>query len=157
MPCLQPLDFQGAEQILGVSTFRPFKSVIKTVPSRRERLMAFADPQTVTINAIDLTLPRTSTAEFRSSYTTNDGAVKLSVSHQFGKRRRRTIRIDHSKIAADPLLATNAEFSCSVYVVVDSPNSGYTAAEVKQVVDGLTDYLTDSSGARVTQLLGSES
>jgi hypothetical protein len=44
----------------------------------------------------------------------------------------------------------------SVSVVVDVPNFGYTVAEEKVIVDGLVAYLTASSGARVTQLLGGE-
>jgi hypothetical protein len=44
----------------------------------------------------------------------------------------------------------------SVYLVVDTPKTGYTVAEQKQIVDALTAYLTASSGARATQLLGGE-
>jgi hypothetical protein len=45
----------------------------------------------------------------------------------------------------------------SAYLVVDVPKQGYSIAEQKQIVDALTAYLTASSGARVTQLLGGES
>jgi hypothetical protein len=45
----------------------------------------------------------------------------------------------------------------STYLVVDLPAAGgYTVAEAKLIVDGLTAYLTASSGAKVTQLLGGE-
>jgi hypothetical protein len=44
----------------------------------------------------------------------------------------------------------------SVYVVVDVPPQGYTITEQKYVVDALVAYLTASSGAKVTQLLGGE-
>jgi hypothetical protein len=44
----------------------------------------------------------------------------------------------------------------STYLVVDVPVTGFTIAETKQIIDGLTAYLTASSGARVTQLLGGE-
>lgn len=119
--------------------------------------MAFADPQSVTINAVANSLPRTSSGVNSGAFATNDGTVKLSVSHAVGKRARRTVRIDHTKIAADPFVSgVNNKYSTSVYIVVDHPLVGYTAAEVKQIVDGLTAYLTASSGARVTQLLGGE-
>jgi hypothetical protein len=42
-------------------------------------------------------------------------------------------------------------------MVVDVPVFGYTVAEAKVIVDGLVAYLTASSGARVTQILGGES
>lgn len=119
--------------------------------------MAFADPQSVTINAVANSLPRTSNGVNSGVFTKDDGAVKLSVSHNYGKRTRRTIRLDSTKIAADPLQpSTNARYSMSTYLVVDTPVTGYTNAEIKQIIDGLTAYLTASSGARVTQLLGGE-
>jgi hypothetical protein len=119
--------------------------------------MAFADPQSVTINAVANTLPRTSNGVNTGAFTKDDGNVKLSVAHSYGKRNRRTLRIDHSKIAADPLIsAVSIRYSMSAYIVVDVPITGYTVAEAKQVIDGFLAYLTASSGARITQLLGGE-
>lgn len=119
--------------------------------------MSFADPQTVTISTVANTLPRTSSGVDAGVFTKDDGTVKLSVSHQYGKRTRRTIRLEHSKIAADPLISsTNIKYSMTAYLVVDVPVTGYTVAEAKAIVDGLTAYLTASSGARTTQLLGGE-
>jgi hypothetical protein len=67
------------------------------------------------------------------------------------------LRLDHSKIAADPLMAsTNVRLTGSVWLATDFPQTGYTVAEAKQIVDALTAYLTASSGARATQLLGGE-
>lgn len=119
--------------------------------------MAYSDPQTVTINAVPITLPRVSSGVNAGAFAKDDGNVKLSVSHQYAKRTRRTLRIDFSKIAADPLVSsTNIRYSMSTYLVVDTPTTGFTIAEAKQVIDGLTAYLTASTGARVTQLLGGE-
>lgn len=119
--------------------------------------MAFSDPQSVTINAVANSLPRTSSGVNAGVFTKDDGLVKLSISHAYGKRVRRTIRIDSSKVAADPLVAAqNLRYSMSTYLVVDMPVVGYSVAEAKQIIDGLTAYLTASSGARVTQLLGGE-
>lgn len=44
----------------------------------------------------------------------------------------------------------------STYLVVDVPTDGYTIVEQKQIVDALVAYLSATSGARVTQLLGGE-
>jgi hypothetical protein len=119
--------------------------------------MAFSDPQTVTINAVAQTLPRVSSGIDVGSFRKDDGSVKLGVAHAYNKRVRRSIRLDHQKIAADPLQpSTNTLFSMSVYLVADVPVSGYTVTEQKQIVDALTAYLTASSGARTTQLLGGE-
>jgi hypothetical protein len=117
-----------------------------------------ADPQSVTINAVAQTLPAVSRGVNTSSYRKDDGTVTLSVSHQYGKRVRRTVRLDFSKIVADPLVPTqNQKVSMSTYLVIDQPITGLTNAEIKQVVDGLTAYLTATSGAKVTSVIGGES
>jgi len=119
--------------------------------------MAFADPQTVTINSVANSLPRTSSGANSGAFSKDDGTVKLSVSHSYAKRTRRTVRIDHTKIAPDPFVSgQNVRYSMSTYIVVDTPISGYTIAEQKQIVDALTAYLSASTGARTTQLLGGE-
>lgn len=120
--------------------------------------MAFADPQSVTINAVANSLPRTGFPVNGGIFTKDDGNVKLSVAHSNGaKRTRRTCRLDFRKIAADPLVsAQNILYSMSAYLVVDIPVTGFTVTEQKQIVDALTAYLTATSGARVTQLLGGE-
>lgn len=118
--------------------------------------MAFADPQSVTINAVAQTLARTGSGINSGAFSKDDGTVKLAVSHAYNKRTRRVLRLDHKKIAADPFSGENTEFSMGCYLVVDQPIVGYTNAELKQVIDGFVAYLTASSGARVTQLLGGE-
>lgn len=119
--------------------------------------MSYLDPQSVTINAVAHTLPRTSSGVDTGSFTKDDGNVKLSVSHTYGKRTRRTIRLEHSKIAPDPLISsTNIKHSMTAYIVVDVPVTGYSVIEAKQIVDAFTAYLTASSGGNVTKLLGGE-
>lgn len=119
--------------------------------------MALSDPQSVTINAVAVSLPRTSTDTNASSYSSADGLVKETFSHQYGKRNRHLARIDHSKIAADPFQSSlNARYSMSSYIVIDMPVVGYTPAEAKQVVDGFIAQLNASSGALITKLVGGE-
>lgn len=119
--------------------------------------MAFADPQIVTINAVATTLPRTSSGVSSGVFTKDDGTVKETVSHAYGKRTRHSLRIDFQKVAPNPLISsTNILYSMSSYLVVDVPVTGFTIAEQKQIVDALTGYLTATSGSKVTQLLGGE-
>ncbi len=119
--------------------------------------MAFADPQSVTINAVANSLPRVSVGTDRSSYSKDDGTVKLTISHQYGKRNRRTVRVDAQKISADPLIPSNSiQSSMSVYIVADVPKTGYSIVEQKQICDALVAYLSASSGANVTKVLGGE-
>jgi hypothetical protein len=120
--------------------------------------MAFADPQSITINAVAISAPRTGFNPNSGVFTSNDGNTKLTVSDTYGaKRTRRSIRLDFRKIAADPLIsAQNILYTGSVYLVVDQPITGYTAAELKLQIDGFLAYLSASSGAKITQLLGGE-
>jgi hypothetical protein len=119
----------------------------------------FTDPQSVTINAVANSLPRTSSGTNSGVFKKDDGLVSLSISHSTsGKRTRRLVRLDHSKIAADPLLAgVNVKANMAVYLVVDVPETGYTLVEEKQVTDAFTAWATASSGANLTKILGGES
>jgi hypothetical protein len=119
--------------------------------------MAFTDPQSVTINAVANSLPRVGSGVNVGSFSKDDGTVKLNVSHAYGKRTRRQVRVEHSKVAPDPLISSqNIKHSMSAYLVIDTPITGYTVAEAKQIADGLTAWLTASSGANLTKLLGGE-
>lgn len=122
--------------------------------------MAFTDPQSVTISGTAISLPRTNTGGGGSEYASADGLVKLIVNSAHGRRRRHVIRIDHSKIAQDPLVTTaNQRYSMSNYLVFDMPPAGigYTNAEAEAVFNGFNALLIGSSNAAVKKLLGSES
>jgi hypothetical protein len=119
--------------------------------------MAFADPQSVTISGTPISLPRVSSGVGTGAFSSADGLTGLSISHSNGKVARRIIRLDQSKIASDPLLAgVNVKAQMSVYLVVQTPTTGYDNVQAKAVIDGFTAYLTASTGARVAQLLGGE-
>lgn len=120
--------------------------------------MAFSDPQTVTINAVAQVMARTD-QDPQGVFITSDSLVKETIGQQNSgaNRLRRLIRLDHSKIAANPFDSTlNAKYNMAVYVVVDVPAVGYTVTEQKYVTDGFMAYLTASSGAVMLKLLGGE-
>lgn len=116
-----------------------------------------ADPQSVTISGATVSLPRVSSEKNSGTFKSNDGTVTETVSHTYGKRNRRMFRLDHSKVAPDPLISsTNIVHSMGAYLVVDTPVTGYTVAEAKAVVDGLIAQLNANSGALITKFLGGE-
>lgn len=120
--------------------------------------MAFTDPESIKIGASTISLPRVETGKNESGYLSADGNTKLSASSQYGSRTRRVIRVDQSKIAADPFIpANNVKLSMSNYLVFDLPPAGYTAAEAKEVYTGFIELLQASSAKLITQLLGGES
>lgn len=117
-----------------------------------------ADPQSVTINAVAQSLAAVSRGDNTSTYRKDDGTVELIVSHTNARRTRRSVRLNFNKISADPLVpAQNQKVSLSAYLVIDHPPTGFTNAELKQVTDGLTKWLTDSTGANTTKVIAGES
>jgi hypothetical protein len=120
--------------------------------------MAFADPQSITISAVTTPLPRTSTGVGSSDYMSADGLIHLNAANAYGRRTRRVLRVDHSKITADPFIpAQNTKVSMSNYIVFDVPVVGYTNAEILAVYAGFKASFTASSDLLITKLLGGES
>jgi len=120
--------------------------------------MAFADPQSITISAVTTSLPRVSTGTNKADYLSADALINESASHSYGKRTRRVLRVDHSKITADPFIpAQNTKVSMSNYIVFDLPVVGYTNAEALAVYAGFKAQFTASSDLLITKLLGGES
>lgn len=119
--------------------------------------MSFADPQTVTVATIAKTLPRISSGPSDGTFQTADGEFQMAVSHSYGKRVRRSVRLVQKKTSADPFIPDrNIASSMTCYFTVDTPVNGFSISEAKAVADALVAYLTASTGARVTQLLGGE-
>jgi hypothetical protein len=120
--------------------------------------MSYADPQSVTISGSANSLPRVSSGDKNGAFQKEDATVRLSIAHsKSGSKSRRLARLDHSKIATDPFVAGNSiTVGMGCYLVVETPPQGYTPAEAKAVVDGFVAWLSASTGANVTRLLGGE-
>lgn len=116
----------------------------------------FADPQSITINAVAQSMPRVAMGDSTGKFRKDDGSYDMFIGHTSGRRQRHTIRLNSTKIAEDPLTEGNVTAGASVYLVVDHSNVGFTNAELKLIIDGFLAYLAASSGAKVTQLLGGE-
>lgn len=120
--------------------------------------MSFTDPQSITISGVTTSLPRVSVGDDKSEYSSADGLIQLSASHQYGKRTRRMLRIDTSKLSPDVYVADeNVKRSMSTYIVFDLPEEGYTIAEALAVYTGFNTLYTATSHAMITKLLGGES
>lgn len=121
--------------------------------------MALLDPQSVQIGAVPSTLPRVSTGPTSSVYQKADDSVRMTVSHQNGKRKRSAVRLQYSKTAADPLISNqNIVRDMSVTVVIDRPLQGFDiVSEQKLVVDAMLAYLSANSDAVLLKVLGGES
>lgn len=120
--------------------------------------MALSDPQSVTIGGTATSLPNVERNGGSAVYQKDDGTVVLKVQHTKGKTRtRRSVRLDLTKVVADPYASgISRPVSMSAFVNVDVPNLGLTLAEQKDLATALMTALTASSGALLTKILGGE-
>lgn len=118
----------------------------------------FADPQSVTVNAVALSLPRTATEGSKSEYTKDDGLYKLTISHQVTKNgeKRHLVRLDFSEMSADPFVpAENVQNAGAAYLVIVEPSEDQiTNANLLLKVKGLRDWASD---ANLTKVIAGES
>jgi hypothetical protein len=116
----------------------------------------FADPQSVTVNAVAQSMARISSKDTSSIYSKSDQTFKLTVSHTPSKDRVRSMaRIDQRAVVTNPLDSTQSDYdTLSVYTVIDRPNYGFTTAQIEQLVTGFQAWLTTGN---VDKLIGMES
>lgn len=114
--------------------------------------MAFADPQTITVNTVAKTLNRIKSDGYRSEYSASDEAFKMTISHQESKgRTRRMVRIDNRVVATDPLTSESEYKNLGVYAVIDEPEYGFDDADIDHVVQALIAWLTTANVTKVLE------
>lgn len=116
----------------------------------------FTEPQEVTVNAVAKSMPRVAFGDRNGTFENVSTGHRLRITHLNGRRNRRTIRLDITKTAADPLLdGVSREYSMSAYLTVDHPLVGFSATEQEQNVQALVDWL-DTAG-NLTKVVNGES
>jgi hypothetical protein len=116
----------------------------------------FADPQSVTVNAVPISLPRVGSTSPSTigSFRSADGNTTLDIRQNSSQARfRREVRLSSAKVAADPVSAVNKQISTSIILVVDEPKWGFSDTELGYLTSALVAYFTN---ARRDQLLGGE-
>lgn len=129
----------------------------------------FTDPITLApgtqFDAGTVNLPRVSQNGAVSVYqagplTVNAGSLlRVTASHQYGRRNRRVLRCDYSDNAGATLIAgTTSPRSMSCYVVFDIPNAGqFSATDQLSLFNGLKGTWSATTDALLKKLLGGES
>lgn len=126
---------------------------------RSELLLAYADPQTLTIGGVAKTLPRvpSEAVDRIGKFSGDDGLTVLTVhQNQSTGRFRREIRLTTTKVVADPISAVNKSVSASLIIGVDEPKYGFSDGDLKALWTALRDTIDASSGLKMTQLLNGE-
>jgi hypothetical protein len=115
----------------------------------------FADPQTVTVNAVAKVMARVLISGTSATYQTADENWKLTISHLRSKGRIRTmVRLDQRAIVPDPLTAVNDFETLTDYHVIDRPEVGSTLAQIQQQCAGLNAWFDATA---IGKLVGGES
>lgn len=117
--------------------------------------MAFADPQSATLNAVAISLPRIGSGV--GTYSSADGAVILSVRHQSGNRITSSIQLRQSKLVSDPLRPADYKpVNAFVTLTVNRPIQGFSQVELLDLVNSLIANLAAGTDANKKKLLGQE-
>nr|QDH90276.1 MAG: hypothetical protein H2RhizoLitter491008_000002 [Leviviridae sp.] len=120
--------------------------------------MSFTEPLSITVSGVTSSLPRVGMEDNSSEYLSSDGLRKITASHDYGKRTRRLLRLDSSKVTADPFKPSeNVKVSMSCYIVFDLPVAGYSNAEALAEYTGFKGLYTATTDQMITKLLGGES
>jgi len=129
----------------------------------------FTEPLVLTpgaaFDAGAVSLPRVSQQGALSVYqfgplTVNAGSIlRVTASHQYGKRTRRVLRCDYSDNAGSSLISgTTTPRSMSAYVVFDVPAAGaFSATDQLALFNGLKGTWSAGTDAVMKKLLGGES
>lgn len=108
------------------------------------------DPQSVTINAVATSLPKTVNGTTQNVYTSADGITSMTTKQNVTAARfRREVRLSQHKTVADPISGVNKDLGLSVYFVVDEPRFGYSDTEIGYLIDALKTWLTSTNYNKV--------
>lgn len=120
--------------------------------------MAYADPQSVTVNAVASSLPRVVTGTTVGKFVSADALKELTVDPRgTAKRRRNVVRFYTKRLVVDPLGSGLSTYEQSmVSITIDRPNSGITDVEIGYDIDALVKWLTDNTKANQLKLIGGE-
>jgi len=114
------------------------------------------DPQTITVNSVAKTMPRTKVGDKTAAYANSDETFGLDVVHAVRKNGdvQSTVRFVQRKIVTNPLDSTNDWDSAVISLMIIRPAYGFSATEIDQLITGFKTWLTT---AMVTSLYGQES
>lgn len=116
-----------------------------------------ADPQSITVNAVPISLPRTAVQGNLVDYTSADGLNTLRIQQsQTGTSKRTSATFRTAKIAADPISGLNSRVTAIWTVSCSQPLDGFTVTELKDQLVGLATALTTASAVMTTRILGGE-
>lgn len=120
--------------------------------------MAFADPQSITVDGTATSLNRVFTGKPEGQFLSVDGAYKIEIVPSNSKSRiSRTARLYNTKTTADPLVgSTNVRVGDMVSLTINRPLDGYSDDEILKQVTGFVAWLQAGTNANLKKLIAGE-
>jgi hypothetical protein len=116
----------------------------------------FADPQSVTVNAVAKSLPRTGSSDSSGTFKTADGLYSLSIKHSTTKQR-----VNHNAQLRNDVITSSVYFpdqnvpvSASASISINAPIAGLDAATIGYIANAIVAWATPTN---VAKLIGEES
>lgn len=117
--------------------------------------MAYADPQSVTIDGTTVELARTGQSLTEGTFRSTDGKYELAIKHSLGSRYRHLAQLKLMDTVSNPLVPNqNIAVETHAHIVVDMPRNGLSNARVAEIADAIADWATP---ANIAKLIASES
>jgi hypothetical protein len=102
----------------------------------------FAEPITITVNAVPIAFTKRSTSGTSAVWASADGLWTLEISHKdIGKDRIRSVaKLTQKKVVTNPLDSTNDWDTNVTYSVNERPSFGFTTTEMKNQFSGFSTW-----------------
>jgi hypothetical protein len=108
--------------------------------------MAFADPQSVTVDGTAIDLPRTGQSLQEGTFRSADREYELSIKHSDGSRYRHLAQLKDNAVVANPLVPDqNVAISMHAHLVIDAPRNGFSATEIAALATAIVDWATPTN------------
>jgi hypothetical protein len=112
-----------------------------------------SDPQSITYATVAKSLPKVGgDSPTSATYKMNDGTrtFQLVTSNAFKRRNRAVARLTVDSFVTDPLIPANSiAAGATATFTVDFPTSGLLPADVQNIVNCLTGWLTSAVALRL--------
>lgn len=113
--------------------------------------MAFSDPISITVAGNAKSMPRVSTGNFTSTYTSADENWSVTISHQKvagGQKLRSLVKFRQRKVATDPLTSAQDYAFNDWMLINERPVVGFTSTEVNDQKAGLFTWFDATIGGK---------
>lgn len=116
--------------------------------------MAFADPQSLTIGATEVSLPRVGSSIGAGAFRSSDQKYQMDIRHQSGVQERHNVKLSFADVVGNPLVPSqNLVVGTNVNLTITHPKNGLTASVITDIAEALAVWASEEN---LTKLVGGE-